>query len=156
MTIRKINHLLNFDDDNNKIEIFYFIDDEGSFILEERLINTPISRARYDDWEVSISVRKEQLETLNLDSIITFVSGYPEEIKAILDDDDQFSNYRDIFHNHIYGHKDKLHEQYFYCLSKMYENHLNKLGVPYQKKVNYLNHHTVSQLDENGNIIEQE
>ena len=154
MSQNAIIHLLNIGDEENKLEIYYHTDDKSNFVLKEKLINTPITRARYDDWEVTISVKKEQVESFLLDSIISFISGYPEEIKFILEDDDEYSNYRDIFHNHIYGHRDELQEQFFYCLSKMYENLLNRLGVPYQKEVKYLNHHTISQLDESGNIIE--
>ena len=154
MSKKAVTHLIKLGDDENKLEIFYHTDSKDNFILVEKLINTPITRARYDDWEVSISIKKEQIESFLLDSIISFISGYPEEIKFILEDDDEYSNYRDIFHNHIYGHRDELGEQFFYCLSKMYENLLNRLGITYQKQIKYLNHHTVSQLDESGNIIE--
>ena len=148
MTQSKITHLIeNKEDTYGSYEAYYFIDEEGSFVLEETILLYAQNRGeRSYHWKASINVNKEQFKKYTLKKIKAYISDYPNVVKAVFEKDEEYPNYNEVFEKY-----DNLYEdENLYCLSKTFENQLKYIGVSYQKKLEFLNEHSVRLSDENG------
>ena len=150
MTQSKITHLIEKKEDTyGSYEAYYFIDEDGSFVLEEMILLFAENRGeRSYHWKVSINVNKDQFKRYSLKKIKAYISDYPIVMKEEFEIDEQYPNYNEVFEKYDNLYEDeggKLH-----CLSKTFENQLKYIGVSYQKKLEFLNEHSVRLSDENG------
>ena len=148
MIEEKIIHLIEKKEDTyGSYEAYYFIDEEGSFVLEETILLYAQNRGeRSYHWKASINVNKEQFKKYTLKKIKAYISDYPNVVKAVFEKDEEYPNYNEVFEKY-----DNLYEdENLYCLSKTFENQLKYIGVSYQKKLEFLNEHSVRLSDENG------
>lgn len=155
MTKSKITHLIKNEDTDGfgSYEAYYFIDEDGSFVLEETILLYAENIGEWSHhWKVSINVNKDQFKKYSLKKIKTYIADYPNVVKAVFEKDEEYPNYNEVFEKY-----DNLYEdENLHCLSKTFENQLKYIGVSYQKKLEFLNDHDVRLSDENGRGLKDE